>query len=53
MEAPFAIPPHLQEDTAQFEASYMQQGLKMFSVPPVTFPQPEINLQAVTDYVSS
>ena len=52
MEAPFAIPPHLQGDVAQLEASYTG-GLNMFSFSPVTAPQPQIDLKAVTDYVSS
>ena len=52
MEAPFAVPPHLQGDAAQIENSY-SDGLNMFSFSPVTAPQPQIDLQAVTDYVSS
>ena len=52
MEAPFAIPVHLQGDAAQLEANY-RGGLNMFSFSPVTAPQPQIDLKAVTDYVSS
>lgn len=52
MEAPFAIPAHLQGDAAQLEANY-RGDLNMFSFSPVTAPQPQIDLKAVTDYVSS
>ena len=53
MEAPFAIPAHLQGDAAHLEAHYRDGGLTVFSTPPVTVPQPQIDLKAVTDYVSS
>ena len=53
MEAPFAIPPHLQGDVAQLEASYAGGLNTMFSFSPVTAPPPQIDLKAVTDYVST
>ena len=53
MEAPFAIPPHLQGDVAQLEASYAGGLNTMFSFSPVTAPPPQINLKAVTDYVAT
>lgn len=53
MEAPFAIPPHLQGDAAEFEASYRALDSNMLSFSPGTAPLPNIDLKAVTEYVSS
>ncbi|XP_078381273.1 uncharacterized protein LOC144664036 isoform X2 [Oculina patagonica] len=53
MEAPFAIPPHLQGDAAEFEASYRAMDSNVFSFSPGTAPVPNIDLKAVTEYVSS
>ena len=53
MEAPFAIPPHLQGDAAEFEASYKAMDSQMFLFSPSTAPMPTIDLKAVTEYVSS
>ena len=53
MEAPFAIPPHLQGDVAQLEASYAGGLNTMFSFSPLTAPPPQIDLKAVTDYVAT
>lgn len=52
METPFAIPPHLQDSAAEFEASYkMEVASDIVSTP---LPPPSsISLEAVTEYVSS
>ena len=57
MEAPFAIPAHLQGDAAELDASFMAMDPATFSfalsaaAPPP--PPPQIDLKAVTEYVSS
>lgn len=64
MEAPFAIPAHLQGDAAELDASFMAMNPATFSfsfsaasTPPPPPPPPppalQIDLKAVTDYVSS
>lgn len=58
MEAPFAIPAHLQGDAAELEASYMAMDPATFSfslstAAPPPPPPPQIDLKAVTEYVSS
>ena len=53
MEAPFAIPPHLQGDAAELEASYRALDSEMFPFSPGPAPLPTIDLKAVTEYVSS
>lgn len=52
MEAPFAIPPHLQDSAVELEASYKMEvasDIISTSLPP----PPSISLEAVTEYVSS
>ena len=52
VEAPFAIPPHLQDSAAELEASYKMEAASDIistSLPP----PPSISLEAVTEYVSS
>ena len=57
MEAPFAIPAHLQGDAAELDASFMAMDPATFSfalsaaAPPP--PPPQIDLKAVTEYVST
>ena len=64
MEAPFAIPAHLQGDAAELDASFLAMDPATFSFslnaaahppppPPPPSPPLQINLKAVTDYVSS
>ena len=69
MEAPFAIPAHLQGDAAELDASFMVMDPATFSFslsaaapPPLPPPPPPppppsppllIDLKAVTEYVSS
>ena len=57
MEAPFAIPPHLQDSAAELEASYKGLASDMLSTssapPPPPPPPPSIVVGAVTEYVSS
>ena len=63
MEAPFAIPAHLQGDAAELDASFMAMNPATFSfplsaaAPPPPPPPPppplQIDLKAVTEHVSS
>ena len=51
MEAPFAIPPHLQAKASQLEAGFMDSD--MFTFTSGKGPAPKIDVKAVTEYVSS
>lgn len=64
MEAPFAIPAHLQGDAAELDASFMAMDPATFTfslsaaAPPPPPPPPppaplQVDLKAVTEYVSS
>ena len=52
MEAPFAIPPHLQDEAADFEASY--RAMNMFPSSSSSFSLSERpDVKNVTEYVST